>query len=270
MPELPEVETTRRGIAAHVTGRRVQALEVREARLRWPVAPELAAALVGQRIRGVRRRAKYLLFDTGAGTLIVHLGMSGSLRVLATGTPPGPHDHLDLVLSGGRCLRLRDPRRFGSVLWSTDPSRHRLLADLGPEPLEPGFDGAYLYRRAHGRRQAVKSFVMDARVVVGVGNIYASEALFAAGIHPARAAGRIGIERFGHLAGAITRVLRAAIRSGGTTLRDFVASDGRPGYFRIRLHAYGREGEPCTRCAAPIRRIVIGQRASYFCARCQR
>ena len=197
--------------------------------------------------------------------------MSGSLRILPADTPPGPHDHLDLVLEDGRCLRLTDPRRFGALLWTRrDPVRHRLLADLGPEPLGPAFDGALLHARSRDRRAAVKAFIMDGHVVVGVGNIYANEALFRAGIHPARAAGRIGRARYRRLAGAIRELLTEAIAQGGTTLRDFVGSDGRPGYFRQTLAVYGRGGLPCLRCGGTLREIRIAQRATVYCPRCQR
>ena len=271
MPELPEVETTRRGIAAHLIGERVTRVRVREPRLRWPVPRALGRELRGQRVEGVRRRAKYLTIDTGAGSMIVHLGMSGSLRIVAPDTPLRPHDHVDIDFERGRTLRYNDPRRFGTMLWTRgDPMRHRLLAGLGPEPLDDGFDGAYLHAAASGRRAAVKSFLMDARIVVGVGNIYANEALHLAGIRPDREAGRVSLKRYEGLAGAVKRVLNHAIERGGTTLRDFLRTDGEPGYFQLELLAYEREGEPCRRCGTRIRRAVIGQRSSYYCPRCQR
>ncbi len=271
MPELPEVEITRRGIAPHLLDRRVAGVAVREARLRWPVAPELSATLTGQRIQDVRRRGKYLLLDLERGTLILHLGMSGSLRVVPAATPPDRHDHLDLVLEGGDRLRLRDPRRFGAVLWSAAPvQEHWLLRDLGPEPLEERFTPAYLYALSRKRHAAVKAFLMDSRVVVGVGNIYASESLFRAGIHPRRSCRRISAERYALLVEAVRTVLEAAIGEGGTSLRDFVREDGRPGYFARRLQVYGREGQPCPACGGAIRRATIGQRSSFFCSRCQR
>ncbi len=271
MPELPEVETTLRGVRPHLEGRRIAALRVRDGRLRYPVPPELGATLAGRRIEGLRRRGKYLLIDLEGGTVLIHLGMSGSLRVLPEASPPGPHDHLDLVLAEGPCLRLRDPRRFGAFLWLTGPAEdHPLLAHLGPEPLGEGFDGDYLYRASRGRRVAVKAFVMDSSVVVGVGNIYASESLFLAGIHPGRAAGRIGLDRYRTLAARIRAVLAAAIEQGGTSLRDFVQEDGSPGYFAQSLRAYGRTDEPCPTCATPIRQVRIGQRSSFYCPRCQR
>ncbi|HKJ77014.1 MAG TPA: bifunctional DNA-formamidopyrimidine glycosylase/DNA-(apurinic or apyrimidinic site) lyase [Gammaproteobacteria bacterium] len=271
MPELPEVETTRRGIAPHLEGRRIVRVIVREPRLRWPVDPELPAILEGQTVHAVGRRAKYLLLATDAGTVLLHLGMSGSLRLVPAGTAPGRHDHLDLCLDDGRCLRLNDPRRFGSVHWTGDaPETHRLLAALGPEPLGTAFDGAHLYGLSRGRTAAVKAFLMDSRVVVGVGNIYASEALFRAGIHPRRPAGRVGRGRYLALADAVREVLGEAVAAGGTTLRDFVDSDGRPGYFAQSLRVYGKAGAPCPACGATLRQERIGQRATYYCPRCQR
>ncbi|MDZ7751621.1 MAG: bifunctional DNA-formamidopyrimidine glycosylase/DNA-(apurinic or apyrimidinic site) lyase [Gammaproteobacteria bacterium] len=272
MPELPEVETTRRGIAPHITGRHVSAVTVRQPRLREAVPPELARDAVGQPVAGVERRGKYLLLRMPLGTIIIHLGMSGSLRVLGGAVPlPERHDHVDIVFGGGPLLRLHDPRRFGIVTWTSgDPLTHRLLARLGPEPLAAGFDGHHLYLAARGRGVAVKSLLLDGTVVAGVGNIYASEALFRAGIHPGRAAARISLVRYQGLARALREVLTDAIAAGGTTLRDFVDGSGRPGYFRQRLLVYGREGEPCPGCDGPIRRVILGQRSSYYCPRCQR
>jgi len=270
MPELPEVETTRRGIAPHLLGQRIQGVTVRQPRLRWDVPAELAELLPGQRVVAVERRAKYLLIELERGTLILHLGMSGSLRVLPADATPGPHDHFDLRLDG-RLLRLRDPRRFGAVLWTENPPlEHPLLRDLGPEPLGEGFDGDWLHRQAGSRRGAVKAMIMDGHVVVGVGNIYASESLFMAGIHPHRAANRIGLARYRRLADSIREVLSESIRAGGTTLRDFVQEDGSPGYFAQQLRVYDRAGESCGRCGATVKRTVTGQRATYYCARCQR
>jgi formamidopyrimidine-DNA glycosylase len=270
VPELPEVETTRRGIAVHACGARIRDLRVREPRLRWPVAPDLPLQLRGRSIEALERRAKYLLFDVGAGRLMVHLGMSGSLRVLPAATPLRPHDHIDIVLEGDICLRYNDPRRFGSFHWLPAGGSHPLLEGLGPEPLGDAFDGAWLYRLSRGRRCAVKSFIMDGRVVVGVGNIYAAESLFLAGIAPLRRAGRVSAARYDLLAMRIREVLSAAIAEGGTTLRDFVGGDGRPGYFAQQLWVYGRGGEPCRRCGAPLRERRIGQRASVYCVACQR
>jgi len=252
-------------------GRQIAALVLREPRLRWRVDSRLPAAIAGQRVRDVRRRAKYLIIDLDTGSLILHLGMSGSLRVLDPATPLVPHDHYDLLLESGRCLRFNDPRRFGSLHWSEgDPLDHPLLAALGPEPLTSAFDADYLARRARRRRVTIKQFLMDQRVVVGVGNIYASEALFRAGVHPKRAAGRVSGARLAALVEAVRAVLGDAIRAGGTTLRDYVGADGAPGYFRQRLYVYERTGEPCRRCRTPVRHLVQGQRSTYYCPRCQR
>lgn len=271
MPELPEVETIRRGIAPWVLQRQVTAVKVRQSQLRWPVPADLAGYLVGRSFSAVTRRAKYLLLQNDLGRLLIHLGMSGSLRIVSADAAPDRHDHVDIVFADGRCLRLNDPRRFGALLWlEGDPAAHPLLAHLGPEPLGGDFSGAVLYERSRGRRLAVKNFIMDQRVVVGVGNIYASEALFRAGIDPARAAGRISRERYGLLADAVRQVLREAIAAGGTTLRDFTDENGRPGYFSRQLQVYGREGQPCPRCGRAIACATIGQRSSYFCRRCQR
>jgi formamidopyrimidine-DNA glycosylase len=271
MPELPEVETTRRGVEPHVLGRRVTAVRVHDRRLRWPVPAALARELPGRRIERVERRAKYLLFHAGDRSLLIHLGMSGRLRVLPDTQRPQAHDHLDILLDGGQLLRLHDPRRFGCALWlAGDPLQHRLLKPLGPEPFSEAFSGDYLFARARGRRVPVKNFLMDGRIVVGVGNIYASEALFRAGIHPLRAAGRVTRARYAALAAAVRAVLADAIRQGGTTLRDYVGVDGGTGYFQLQLSVYDRAGQPCPRCGAAIRQRVIGQRSSYYCARCQR
>lgn len=271
MPELPEVETTCRGIAPHITGEQVQQVVVRNPDLRWPVSRRLVRELAGQRINSVSRRAKYLLLQTDAGTVIVHLGMSGSLRILDAGTPPGRHDHVDIVFTNGRALRLTDPRRFGSLHWTRRPAvQHRLLASLGPEPLGDGFSGDYLFQRSRGRKIAIKPFIMNSQVVVGIGNIYASEALYMAGIHPKRAAGRIGRKKYDLLAEVIREVLSDAITAGGTTLRDFVNGNGEPGYFRLHLNVYGHGGEPCISCQAPIREIRQGQRATFYCPVCQK
>lgn len=270
MPELPEVETTRRGIAPFLTGETIRVLDVREARLRWPVDPGLNARLRGTRIEAVDRRAKYLIVRTTRGSLLWHLGMSGSLRIITDGRAPDRHDHLDLVLDSGHCLRFNDPRRFGFLLWTEAPvAEHPRLVTLGPEPLSDTFNGDRLYRRSRGRRASVKAFLMDAATVVGVGNIYASEALFEAGIHPRRPAGRVGRARYEALVVAVKRILAAAIEQGGTTLRDFSDSEGRPGYFSQSLAVYGHEGEPCPACGAPVGREVIGQRSTFFCPRCQ-
>jgi formamidopyrimidine-DNA glycosylase len=272
VPELPEVETTRRGVAPHLEGRTVSRVEVRETRLRQPVHPALAQLLEGATLLRVRRRAKYLLFDFGHGTLIVHLGMSGSLRVLEPHTPVQKHDHVDLVFEGRTVLRLRDPRRFGLMVWTEDePAQHALLAELGPEPWDAAFSAGYLSTLAASRSGAVKNFLMDGKVVVGVGNIYASESLHRAGIHPARPARRVAEARYAALVEAVQEVLDQAISFGGTTLRDFTRDDGKPGYFRNELRVYDRAGASCLRCGTgSIRQRVIGQRMSYFCPQCQR
>lgn len=270
MPELPEVETTRRGIAPSVVGKRVSRVVVREPRLRWPVTPELAQTLPGQRIEAIDRRGKYLLARTAVGTLILHLGMSGSLRIVPAGAPATVHEHVDIEF-GDIALRLRDPRRFGAMLWTQAPAEeHPLLAHLGPEPLGPAFGGAHLHALARGRRTAVKNFIMDGRVVVGVGNIYASEALFLAGIRPGRQAGRLSRPACDTLAGCIRRILNDALTVGGTTLRDFVNGTGEPGYFYYNLRVYDRTGQPCRQCGTRVRERRIGQRSSFYCPTCQR
>jgi formamidopyrimidine-DNA glycosylase len=269
VPELPEVEVTRRGLAPRISGRTISGVVVREPRMRWP-SPRGLQRLAGQRVRTVSRRGKYLLLDCGAGHLILHLGMSGSLRVLPRGTPALKHDHFDLLL-GDRVLRLRDPRRFGAVLWTAaDPQAHPLLAHLGVEPLSRGFDAGRLHALSRGARVNVKQFLMDGRRVVGVGNIYASESLFRAGISPRRAAGRLSRADCAALAREVKQTLREAIRAGGSSLRDFVGSDGAAGYFQQTYWVYDRAGQPCRRCGATVRRIVQGQRATFYCPGCQR
>jgi formamidopyrimidine-DNA glycosylase len=270
MPELPEVETTRRGIEPHVVGRRIAAAHIHEPRLRWRVAPSLSAELEGQRIERVSRRGKYLLLELTRGTLIWHLGMSGSLRVLTRATERETHDHVDLLLDSGAILRFNDPRRFGSLHYTTqDPRAHPLLAHLAPEPFDPAFSADYLFRITRRRRVSIKQLLMNSRLVVGVGNIYASEALYRAGIRPGRAASRLTRAEAGRLARAVRAVLERAIRAGGTTLRDYVGADGEPGYFRQRLNVYERADQPCRRCRTPIRAISQGQRSSYYCPSCQ-
>ncbi len=269
MPELPEVETTLRGISPVLLGRTISEVRVRNAALRWPVTDEVQQAC-GQRVSSVRRRAKYLLIALDTGGLMIHLGMSGSLRICDEEDETRKHDHVDIVLDSGHCLRFNDPRRFGLFCWWRAPvEEHPLLRHLGPEPLQDSFSGTYLYQKARGRRGAVKNFIMDGKVVVGVGNIYVSESLFMAGIHPARAAGRISAVRYEALVAAIRDVLERAIAQGGTTLRDFVGSDGRPGYFAQELLVYDREALPCFACGTNIRKKVIGQRSSFYCPRCQ-
>jgi len=270
VPELPEVETTLRGIAPALLGKHIDAMVIRNRALRWPI-PAAVQQAVGQTVTGLRRRAKYMLIELEQGGLLCHLGMSGSLRICELGTPPKKHDHFDIVLETDWCVRYHDPRRFGALLWWEAPAlQHPLLKDLGPEPLESEFSDAHLWQRSRGLRVAVKNFIMNSQVVVGVGNIYASEALFMAGIHPARAAGKVSAARYAALAAAIRDVLARAIRRGGTTLRDFTQSDGEPGYFAQELLVYEREGKDCFQCGNPIRRKVIGQRSSYYCSRCQR
>jgi formamidopyrimidine-DNA glycosylase len=270
MPELPEVETTRLGLIAHVVGHRIRDVVVREPRLRWPVPRSLATHLRGAQVGAIRRRGKYLLFDCGAGHLLVHLGMSGSLTVVAPDRPVLRHDHVDIAFDGGTIVRFNDPRRFGAMLWVRDPARHKLLAGLGVEPFDEAFSGEYLHRVAGGRRVPVKQFIMDSGVVTGVGNIYASEALFAARIHPARAAGRIARARYDRLAGAIRHTLQRALASGGSTLRNYVASDGMAGHFQLELAVYGRAGAPCPACGTPVRASRHGGRSTFHCASCQR
>ena len=269
MPELPEVETSRRGIEPHLVGATILHAVVRNGRLRWPVSEEIYR-LSDVPVLSVRRRAKYLLLELPDGWIIVHLGMSGSLRILSEELPAEKHDHVDLVMSNGKVLRYTDPRRFGCQLWQPRGETHALLAGLGPEPLSDAFDGDLLWARSRGRKAAVKLFLMDQAIVVGVGNIYASEALFAAGIHPRRAAGSVSRERYARLAREIKRILAYAIERGGTTLRDFISPDGMPGYFEQELFVYGRDGEPCRVCGTAIRSCVLGQRTTYYCPRCQR
>ena len=270
MPELPEVETSRRGIAPWVENQVVSEVIVRERRLRWPVPAEIDQQLPGQEIRSVRRRAKYLLFATANGTAMLHLGMSGSVRIINSDEPAAKHDHVDIRFTSGKALRFRDPRRFGSLLWTSNPDEHKLLRNLGPEPLSDEFDGDYLWQQARGRRVSIKPFIMNAGIVVGVGNIYASESLFLARINPKRAAGRISSKRMSRLSDAIKSVLELAIEAGGTTLQDFHGGDGEPGYFSQQLNAYGRDGLPCPKCKTPIKAIVLGQRSTFYCTKCQR
>jgi len=270
MPELPEVETTRLGLSPRLQGLRLQTLTVRNPRLRWLVPQDLAAQLDGKTLIGIARRGKYLLFDFGAVTQIVHLGMSGSLRLVDSAEAVGTHDHIDWTFEGGTVLRLRDPRRFGAVLWAVDPLTHPLLAHLGPEPLTDAFDGPYLYAQCRKRNAAIKNIIMDGHVVVGVGNIYASESLFHAGIRPSTPAQKLTRPACERLVAAIQRVLSAAIAAGGSSLRDYVQASGELGYFQLQTQVYNRAGQTCSRCTTPIRRIIQGQRASYFCPRCQR
>jgi formamidopyrimidine-DNA glycosylase len=271
MPELPEVEVVRRGLEPHLAGRKIANAIVRNSKMRWGIADSLPQELAGCRIMRVARRAKYLLLECDRGTLIVHLGMSGSLRIIDADRVAGKHEHFDLVLDNGVALRLKDARRFGAVVWHPGKlDQHRLLASLGPEPLPESFTGESLHRQLRSRKAAIKQALMDSKVVVGVGNIYASEALFHAGINPKIAANRIGLARCARLAGAVRKTLLSAIRAGGSTLRDFADERGRSGYFQNRTWVYGREGEDCRKCGAQIRRIVQGARSTYYCPRCQR
>ncbi|MBK8284804.1 MAG: bifunctional DNA-formamidopyrimidine glycosylase/DNA-(apurinic or apyrimidinic site) lyase [Ahniella sp.] len=270
MPELPEVETTRRGIEPHVLGQRIESLLLRRPDLRWPIPDHLVRTLPGREIEAVRRRAKYLLIDTEPGSMLIHLGMSGSLRVLTPGFGAGKHDHYDLALGSGQVLRYNDPRRFGCLLWQAADETHELLAALGPEPLGDTFDGDYLYSLSRGRSAPVKAFLMDQSVVVGVGNIYVAEALFEAGIRPTRAAGKVSRAAYGAVAMAIRRILAYAITRGGTTLRDFLKPDGEPGYFEQELSVYGRAEEPCRVCGKPIKQVVQSNRSSFYCPSCQK
>ncbi len=275
MPELPEVETTRRGLAPHLEGRRIASVTLRRPDLRWPIPREISDLLPTSTITAVRRRAKYLLMDTEIGTAIWHLGMSGSMRVLPVDTPVRAHDHVDLTIegkgrAGPRVLRFNDPRRFGCLLWQAPGETHELLRELGPEPLSDDFDGDYLFERSRGRNVAVKAFLMDQKIVVGVGNIYVAEALFAAGVSPTRAAGKVSRERYAAIAREVRAILDYAIRRGGTTLRDFISPDGAPGYFEQELSVYGRGGEPCPRCGRALKQSMLAQRATTWCGHCQK
>lgn len=270
MPELPEVEVTRMGIEPHIKDRQVTDIIVRNSRLRWPIPQELSE-LIGQTVVKVERRAKYLLIKSDAGTAILHLGMSGKLCVVPQDTPIQKHDHVDIVFDSGIILRYNDPRRFGALLWHTDPdSDHSVLRNLGPEPFDEVFCGDYLYQLSRGKKCSIKQFVMDNKIVVGVGNIYANEALFKAGILPKRAAGTIAKKRFEMLAPIIIETLKKAIAQGGTTLKDFAQADGKPGYFAQELLVYGRKGLPCLKCEEPLSEIKLGQRSTVFCENCQR
>lgn len=270
MPELPEVETTRQGISPHVLNKRVKSIVVRQTQLRWPINPTLPELLTDQRLKTLDRRGKYLLFGFVRGTLLVHLGMSGSLRIAQTNEVPRKHDHVD-ILFGDHCLRYHDPRRFGAMVWvEGDPYQHSLLNKLGPEPLSDGFDGLYMFQRSRKRSKDIKNFIMDSHIVVGVGNIYANEALFHAGIRPTKAAGKISAKQYDGLAKEIKRVLQNSIKQGGTTLRDFVGGDGKPGYFAQTLFVYGRQGEDCKHCGHSLKEIRQAQRTTVYCTRCQR
>ena len=270
MPELPEVETTRRGIEPHIVGKALKTVIVRQANLRWPVSPELSQVMTGNRVHEIRRRAKYLLFGTNSGRMMVHLGMSGSLRITNGSSALKKHDHIDIIFDDGTVLRYHDPRRFGSVFWIPEGDSHDLINSLGPEPLSDEFDGRYLYELSRGRKVSIKLFIMNSKVVVGVGNIYANESLHRAGIRPDRFAGRVSRDSYARLSQEIKEVLVSAISSGGTTLKDFVREDGSPGYFKQSLLVYGRGNEPCLNCRSGLKEVRIGNRTTVFCAKCQR
>lgn len=271
MPELPEVETSRRGIAPHLKGLRISTFEVRNSSLRWPVPVDELQALAGETINEIERRGKYIKLICDSGYILIHLGMSGSLRVLLQPEPPKKHDHVDLVMENGAILRFNDPRRFGCWLFQSGKMQeHPLLASLGPEPLQDEFNAEYLYTQSRKKAQPIKTFIMDSHVVVGVGNIYASEALFMAGIHPGRAAGKISRVRYELLVKAIKSILAAAIKQGGTTLRNFINSEGKPGYFKQQLMVYGRKGESCHQCSSLIKIAKHAQRSTFYCAECQK
>jgi formamidopyrimidine-DNA glycosylase len=270
MPELPEVETTCRGIRPHLFKQTIRQVIVRNRQLRWPVSNKLVTEARNTTINSVERRAKYLIIYTDSGSIIIHLGMSGSLRITHTDQAAEKHDHIDIILDNDKVLRFRDPRRFGSVFWTrNDPLLHKRLVDLGPEPFSKHFSSDYMHALAQGRKQSIKAFIMNSHIVVGVGNIYACEALFLAGINPNTAAGKLSAQRWQKLVDAIIQVLRQAIEQGGTTLRDFTGSDGQPGYFAQSLNVYGREHEPCLQCQGTIRRITQGQRSTFYCTKCQ-
>jgi formamidopyrimidine-DNA glycosylase len=276
VPELPEVETTRRGLAAHLTGLTISDVIIRNAKLRWPIPQDMPELLRGCTIVSLKRRAKYLLMDCGSGTLILHLGMSGSLRILPASSVPQKHEHFDLMLSNDTLMRLRDPRRFGAVRRHTgDAATHPLLSSLGPEPLENdlsahNFDARYLHQATRGRSISIKQCIMDSHIVVGVGNIYANEALFRAGIKPQLAASKLTLPRCAKLVAEIRATLAEAIELGGSSLRDFVNTSGEAGYFQQHYWVYGRSGEPCLRCGSLIKQIRQGQRSSFYCGHCQK
>ncbi len=270
MPELPEVETTCRGIAPHIQHKHVTDVIIRQSGLRWPVPNDLKQQLIGHPVNEISRRGKYLLLHFVNGTVIIHLGMSGNLRIVTPDQPVKKHDHVDIVFTDNTILRFNDPRRFGCVLWTEQPvEQHSLLSKLGPEPLSDNFNVEYLHQQAKGKKTAVKSLLMDSHVVVGVGNIYANEALFMAGIHPTRAAGRISLTRYKVLTDKIKIVLRQAIEQGGTTLKDFVNEAGKPGYFQQQLNVYGRVNQPCINCQQTLKEIRLNNRSTVYCPHCQ-
>jgi formamidopyrimidine-DNA glycosylase len=270
MPELPEVETVMQGLKPHLENMTIREVIIRRQQLRWPIPLNLSKDLPNQRIQTLVRRAKYLIMHLEQGAMLIHLGMTGSLRIVKQTTPPQKHDHIDLILDNSQQLRYTDPRRFGAWLWTEqDPYQHPLIQSLGVEPLDPCFTSEYLLQHAKNRQVAIKPFIMNSHVVVGIGNIYAAEALFLAGIHPTKPAGQISPQESIRLVDAIKTVLLAAIQQGGTTIKDFINSEGKPGYFTQKLHVYGRAGQPCTVCGTPLQNILLGQRSTVFCEHCQ-
>ena len=271
MPELPEVETSRSGIEPHLLNRTIKEINIRQHKLRWPIPKNLPALATGQKVRSVNRRAKYIVLQLDNGSIIIHLGMSGSLRICNKNVPAEKHDHIDISVTGNKVLRLRDPRKFGCVLWHAgDINEHKLIKPLGPEPLDDVFSGEYLHGKSAKRQCTIKSLIMNSHIVVGVGNIYASESLFRAKINPKRKAGNISAQRMQSLVDAIKLTLELAIREGGTTLKDFTGISGQPGYFAQLLLVYGRTGEPCTICGKPIKKITQQARSTFYCSQCQR
>ncbi len=270
MPELPEVETSCRGIAPAMENQVIQEVITRIKKLRWPIPKNINAKLKNKKIISIERKAKYILLHTNNGTLIIHLGMSGSLRIIKNNEPASKHDHVDILLNNNLALRLRDPRKFGCFLWTKNYLKHPLLCNLGIEPLSNLFNGEYLYKKSRKRKISIKQFIMNNLIVVGIGNIYASEALFLSGINPKIVAGKISIKRMNKLSASIKNVLKKAITAGGTTLRDFQKGDGTPGYFKIQLNVYDRKDKPCRICRTKISLIKQGQRATYYCKNCQK
>lgn len=271
MPELPEVETTRRGISPHIVGKKIKTVTVRNGQLRWPIESSLPKILSGSKLKDIERRGKYLVLKFEQGHVLWHLGMSGSLRICKKSETPKLHDHIDVAFSNGNILRYHDPRRFGAVVWTQEPvAEHKLIAHLGPEPLSPDFTAEYCFEKSRKRKQAIKTWVMDSKIVVGVGNIYANESLFNAGIHPLKPAGKVSRVQYTRLCHEIKTVLEKAINQGGTTLRDFVGGDGKPGYFAQQLNVYGRGGEPCTQCGKALIEKNVGQRSTVYCTNCQK
>ena len=271
MPELPEVETTRQGITPHILKQKIQSVIIRQPKLRWPIPEDLPLLLANTVLHEIKRRAKYLLFDFSSGYMLIHLGMSGSLRIVDANRNAEKHDHIDFVFQNKRTLRLTDPRRFGAVLWlGKSPYLHSLLSKLGPEPFSDHFNGSYLHNLSRTRKLTVKQFIMDQRVVTGIGNIYANESLYLSGIRPSLAAGKISCKRYQNLSEQIKIILKQAIEQGGTTLRDFVGSDGKPGYFSQQLNVYGRSGLACPKCLQALKEIKIGNRSTVFCQNCQK